>query len=146
MAVLASGGAATYVRSRNTRREERQIRISVAELNKRIQRGDKLTVVDLRHPLDVLAAPQLIPGAIPIGPNDLDARLPEIPRAREVVLYCTCPNEETSLQAYRKLNDRGFDHVQVLTGGLPAWKQAKLPLQNLYPEVEKQVRSRAQAG
>jgi rhodanese-related sulfurtransferase len=144
LAVGAAGAIGFYVRHGSLQREREGLRLSVTELNDRVSRNEKLTIVDLRHPLDVLAAPQLIPGAIPISPNDLENCIGDIPKGAEVVLYCTCPNEETSLHAYRKMKDCGFQHVKVLTGGLPAWKQAKMPLQDLYPELEQQVRRRAQ--
>jgi rhodanese-related sulfurtransferase len=125
-------------KDRNKQKEEAQI--SVEELNQRMVRHESLIILDLRHPLDVLAAPQLIPGAKPVNPDDIDAHLANIGRDSNVVLYCTCPNEETSLSVRRRLVERGFQHVKVLTGGLPAWKQGKLPLEELYPELEKELR------
>ena len=133
-------------RRRKLQQESELIHLSVSELNQRISRGNKLTIVDLRHPLDVLAAPQVIPGAVPISPQDVDKSTADISRNANVVLYCTCPNEESSLKAYRQMKDRGFRHLKVLTGGLPAWKRANLPLQDLYPELEQQVRQRANAS
>ena len=141
--VIVAGVIGFFWRRYQLRQEGERIRMSVTDLNQRIQHGDKLTIVDLRHPLDVLAAPQLIPGAIPISPTDVDQRTAEIPRNADVILYCTCPDEAASLKAYRQMKDRGFRCLHVLTGGLPAWKQARLPLQELYPELEQQVRQRA---
>jgi membrane protein DedA with SNARE-associated domain len=46
-------------------------------------------IVDLRHPLDMLADPRIIPGAIRMTPDELSARQNEIPRDREIILYCT---------------------------------------------------------
>ena len=45
--------------------------------------------MDLRHTLDVEADPHHIPGAVILSPDDLDARHHEIPRDRDIVLYCT---------------------------------------------------------
>jgi len=143
LVVIVAAGIGFYVRSNALERESEGLRLSVAELNGRIERGEKMSIVDLRHPLDVLAAPQLIPGATCISPQDVEQRTAEIPREAQVVLYCTCPNEESSLEAYRKMKNHGFRNVKVLTGGLPAWKKANLPLQDLYPELEQQVRQRA---
>lgn len=142
LAIVATGFG-FYLRQRASDREEERSRLSIDELNRRIQRGEKMSIVDLRHPLDVLAAPQLIPGAIPISPQDFELRMSEIPKDAEVVLYCTCPDESSSLNAYRKMKNRGFTDVKVLTGGLPAWKKAHLPLQDLYPELEQMMRQRA---
>ena len=81
----------------------------------------------------------MIPGALPIKPDELDVQIGNIRRNSEIVLYCTCPNEEASLAAYHRLKERGFQQVKVLTGGLPAWKREHLPLEELYPELEQQL-------
>src|SRR5438105_13918988 len=138
-------GIAVFLRKRSRSRHQEDIRISVAELNRRINQNNPPVVVDLRHPLDVLASPQIIPGAIPIKPDELDKHLDILPRNSEIVLYCTCPSEETSLSVYRQLQKRGFQRLKVLTGGLPAWKREKLQLQDLYPELEQQLRKRVAA-
>src|SRR5690348_7642516 len=135
-------GVAFFSRAKERKRQDEEARISVEELNQRIVRHDSLIILDLRHPLDVLAAPQLISGAIPVKPNEIDAQVANIPRDAEVVLYCTCPNEETSLSVRGQLVKRGFEHVKVLSGGLPAWKREQLPLQPLYPELENQLRQK----
>ena len=136
-------GIALFSLGRDRDREKQETRISVAELNTRMMQHEPFVLVDLRHPLDVLAAPQLIPGAIPVKPDEIDAHLGTLDRDSEIVLYCTCPNEETSLSVHHQLSQRGFKNVKVLIGGLPAWKREKLPLEELYPELEKQLRQQA---
>ncbi len=54
-----------------------------------LDRGEEIVIVDLRHALDVDSEPHHIPGAIHLSPDDLDARHMEIPRDRDIVLYCT---------------------------------------------------------
>lgn len=139
-------GVAIFLRRRDRHEQQTEaMRISVADLNNKILSREPLVILDLRHPLDVLAAPQIIPGAIPVKPDELDQHLGDLPRDVEVVLYCTCPSEETSLKVYRQLLERGFKRVKVLTGGLPAWKREKLQLQDLYPELEQQLRRQVAA-
>ena len=138
-------GIAFSFRAKDRNQQKEEARISVEELKQRIARHESLIILDLRHPLDVLAAPQLISGAIPVKADEIDAHLANIPRDAEVVLYCTCPNEETSLSVRQQLVKRGFGHVRVLSGGLPAWKREQLPLEQLYPELEKQLRQKTAA-
>ena len=64
-------------------------RIEPQELNEQIQTGATPYVVDLRHPLDFLVDPRVVPGAIRISPDDLEAHLDGIPRDRDIILYCT---------------------------------------------------------
>ena len=67
----------------------RVARITPEELKERLDRGEEIVVVDLRHALDVDSEPHHIPGALHLSPDDLDARHMEIPRDRDIVLYCT---------------------------------------------------------
>ena len=64
-------------------------RIMPDDLNAKIAAGDPVTVVDLRHPLDFLPDPRVIPHALRILPEELESRYQEIPGDHEVVLYCT---------------------------------------------------------
>jgi membrane protein DedA with SNARE-associated domain len=70
-------------------RELRMARIDADELERLLEGAATLVVVDLRHPLEFDADPRLIPGALRILPEELAARHAEIPRDRDVVLYCT---------------------------------------------------------
>ncbi len=63
-------------------------RIAPREL-KRLMDAGEVMVVDLRGRLDFEADPVVIPGALRLGPEELEAPDPEIPREREIVLYCT---------------------------------------------------------
>jgi membrane protein DedA with SNARE-associated domain len=64
-------------------------RISVEDLHAKMERGDGVAVVDLRHPLDYLPDPRTIPGSLRIKPEEFEERHEEIPRDREIILYCT---------------------------------------------------------
>jgi membrane protein DedA with SNARE-associated domain/rhodanese-related sulfurtransferase len=86
-------------------------------------------IIDLRHPLDVLTDPEVVPGALRIGPDELKLHRDEIPQDREVVLYCTCPSEETSAKVAMELRRLGVSRVRPLRGGLQGWKDAGYPLE-----------------
>jgi membrane protein DedA with SNARE-associated domain/rhodanese-related sulfurtransferase len=86
-------------------------------------------IVDLRHPLDVLPDPRVIAGALRIGPDELKERRALIPLDRDIVLYCTCPSEETSAKVALELRRLGVRRVRPLRGGLQGWKDAGYPLQ-----------------
>jgi hypothetical protein len=74
------------------RRFENQVkvaRITPEEVLELIERGQNPYIVDLRHPLDMLSDPRLLPGAIRMTPEELWLRHSQIPRDREIILYCT---------------------------------------------------------
>jgi membrane protein DedA with SNARE-associated domain len=64
-------------------------RISPEELKGLVEQRQNPFIVDLRHPLDMLTDPRIIPGAIRMTPDELSSRLEQIPRDREIILYCT---------------------------------------------------------
>jgi rhodanese-related sulfurtransferase len=51
--------------------------------------GAEVLIVDLRQPLDVAALPQTIPGAVRMAIEEIELRHQEIPRDRDLVLYCS---------------------------------------------------------
>jgi rhodanese-related sulfurtransferase len=51
--------------------------------------GENISIVDLRQPFDIEAFPQMIPGALRIAMEEIDDRHGDIPRDRDVVLYCS---------------------------------------------------------
>lgn len=116
------------------RRELRGLRLEPAQLQAMISDAERAGtdlpfIVDLRHPLDVLAYPEVVPGALRIAPDDLVRSRELIPRGRDIVLYCTCPSEETSAKIAMDLRRLGVRRVRPLRGGLQGWKDAGYPLQ-----------------
>ncbi len=85
-------------------------------------------IVDLRHPLDYLPDPRVLPGAVRVGPAELALHSERIPRDRDVILYCTCPSEETSAKVAMQLHKMGVSRVRPLRGGFDGWKVAGFPL------------------
>lgn len=64
-------------------------RITPQELKAKLDFGEPVTIIDLRHPLDLLPDPHTLPGALRISPDELEARHSEITRDGEIVLFCT---------------------------------------------------------
>ena len=85
-------------------------------------------IVDLRHPLDYLPDPRVLPGAVRISPAELAAHGELLPRDRDVILYCTCPSEETSARVAKQLLKMGIYRVRPLRGGFEGWRDAGYPL------------------
>ena len=111
----------------------RDSRISAAELQEMVDSATASGlhppfIVDLRHPLDFLPDPRVIPGAVRIMPSDLEKQCELLPRDRDVILYCTCPSEETSAALARRLQKLGVSRVRPLQGGFDGWRDAGLPL------------------
>lgn len=114
-------------------KELRGLRLEPAQLMAMIADAERQGVaspfiVDLRHPLDVLTDPLIVPGAIRIGPDELKKRKNMIPLDRDIILYCTCPSEETSAKIALDLRRMGIKRVRPLRGGLQGWREAGYPV------------------
>ena len=70
-------------------RRLRIARITPEELKAKLDAGESLMLVDVRHQADFDSEPSIIPGALHLTTEELAARHGEIPREREIVLYCT---------------------------------------------------------
>ena len=68
-------------------------------------------------------------------PDELSERNVEIPRNREIVLYCTCPNEASSASLALKLKGMGVDRVRPLGGGFNEWKRLGYPLEHATQKI-----------
>lgn len=78
-----------YLHRRRFLRELRVARITPEELKRKLDAGEDVVVVDLRHSYDFEAEPGTIPGAYRMEASELDEMSEQIPRDRDVVLYCT---------------------------------------------------------
>lgn len=120
--------AIKYARRARFIRMLRVARISAEELKEKLESGAAVVIVDLRQPPDFATAPLTLPGAIRLAPEEVARRHHEIPRDREIVLYCTCPDEYTSARVALLLKRHGIDRVRPLTGGYDTWLRRNFPL------------------
>ena len=116
-------------------REIRMARMDPAELKGMLDRGQPVYIVDLRHPLDYLPDPRTLPGAVLLSPDKLVAHCSEIPRDRDVVLFCTCPSEATAAKMALTSRKMGVYRVRPLLGGFDEWKKLGYPLVEIAPTV-----------
>lgn len=120
--------AVRLVRRRMVLKQLAAARLEPEELKRRLDAGEPVFIVDLRHPLELLPDPYTLPGALHFSPDALAERQQEIPRDRDVVLFCTCPSEATAAKTAMALHRLGIDRVRPLRGGFDEWKRLGFPL------------------
>lgn len=108
-------------------------RLEPEELKRQLDAGEPVFIVDLRHPLELLPDPFVLPGALHFSPDALAARVHEIPRDRDIVLYCTCPSEATAAKTAMTLHKMGIERVRPLRGGFDEWKRLGFPMDAIPP-------------
>jgi rhodanese-related sulfurtransferase len=109
----------------------RAARIGPAEVWSRLRAGEPVTIVDLRHSSEVSQCGAKLPGALQILPDQLAKRRDEIPDGKELILYCSCPNEATSARTAMRLQKMGYGEIRPLLGGFDGWVQAGFPVESL---------------
>jgi rhodanese-related sulfurtransferase/DNA-binding MarR family transcriptional regulator len=92
--------------------------LSASSLDERMH-GGTVTLLDVR-PSDEYRAGH-IPGAISIPLGELERRLAELPKDREIVAYCRGPYCVLSVEAIAALRERGRP-ARRLAVGLPDWR------------------------
>ena len=98
--------------------------VRARELLDRAKRG-LVTVLDVRPPEEFAAGH--LPGAVNIPVNELEKRLAELPKRKEVVAYCRGPYCLMSYDAVALLRRKGLK-ARRLEDGLPEWRHAGLPV------------------
>ena len=103
--------------------------ISAEELKTKITNNEPVTIIDVRS-ANSLEGDSKIKGAFYVKLRRLKYRLgfqplKDVPRDRDVVTYCACPNDEASVRAAEILRESGFKRVHVLKGGWVLWKKVK---------------------
>lgn len=129
--VVAVAVGLAVSRTRAARREQDYAENSIApeELHALLQPEVRVLLVDVRQPLDVLAYSEMIPGATRIPPKQLMADPTLLPRDRDVVMYCTCEAQKTSLEILHHAKTLGFSRLKVLRGGIHGWKRTGYPVE-----------------
>lgn len=91
--------------------------LSVHELKSKMDKGETLTLVDVREPYEYEIA--RIDGSqlIPLG--ELESHVSELPRTGTLIFQCHSGGR--SEQAVRLLKDAGFENAYNLKGGIEAW-------------------------
>jgi sulfur-carrier protein adenylyltransferase/sulfurtransferase len=102
--------------------------ISAVDFKKRLDRGDKLTIVDVREPHEYQI--NRIAGSTLIPLGDIPKRYVELDPSDEIVVHCKIGGR--SAKAAEFLRSKGYSKVLNLTGGILDWIDKVDPSQPKY--------------
>jgi rhodanese-related sulfurtransferase len=101
---------------------------TVDEIKRRLDRGDKFLLVDVREESEY--AKDHVPGAIHLGKGvierDIEQKAPD--SSAEIVLYCG--GGFRSALAADNLQKMGYSNVISMDGGVREWREKKYPMTN----------------
>ncbi len=98
--------------------------IDSESLHERIATGDDVLLVDIRTPAEI--AQGAIPDAMQLPMHLIPIRINELPKDRDLVLYCR--SGARSYQACAYMMQQGYDRVLNLRGGIIAWARHGYPI------------------
>jgi adenylyltransferase/sulfurtransferase len=91
--------------------------IQPSQLAQRIERGEKLEIIDVREPYEWQIGH--IPGARLVPLSQIPDEIPRLDKRRETILYCKAGAR--SMRAAQQLANAGVTDVRNLTGGILRW-------------------------
>ncbi|MBV9611570.1 MAG: VTT domain-containing protein [Acidobacteriaceae bacterium] len=110
-------------------------RVSASEVARRLYSDvhHDMAVFDVRSHGYYSSKASRVKGSLRLEPNTLLQQTENLPKDKEIILYCTCHREATSLRVARILQQHGF-RSSVMKGGLRAWKKGRFPLETVPPD------------
>ena len=108
--------------------------ISADELKTKVTNNHPVTIIDVRSSEGYAASSTTIKGALHFKVRKLKSRLTypplkDLPKDREIVTYCACPKDQSSIAAAQILQAAGFKRVKVLQGGWQEWLRVSGPVE-----------------
>jgi membrane protein DedA with SNARE-associated domain/rhodanese-related sulfurtransferase len=110
-------------------------RVSASEVARRFYSDlyNDMAIFDVRSHGYYSEKARRIKGSIRLEPNTILQQIGNLPKDKELILYCTCLREATSLRVARILQQHGF-RSSVIKGGLRAWKKGRYALETVPAE------------
>ena len=133
LALLAAYIALKWWERRRFYKVLRIARITVEELRQLMAGGKRPIVVDVRSSSIRNMDARFIPGALVMDLDEVEKRVAELPTDRDIIFYCTCPNEASAASVAKRLMTLGYTRVRPLQGGLDAWVDAGYEVETRRP-------------
>jgi len=95
------------------------VELSPEQVKAALDAGEPLLLLDCREDGEVSIC--RLPDALHIPMGQTPGRMDELPRERDVVVYCH--HGVRSLQVAGFLRQRGFERVWSMAGGIDAWSR-----------------------
>lgn len=114
--------------------------ITAEALRDKLEAGHHILLLDLQGGEGLPIHPMAIPGSVRMDPRRLEWYIKQyrdknLSTEREVILYGAGSRESTSARVALALQQRGFQKVRPLSGGLQAWRNRGYPVTGNPPEL-----------
>jgi rhodanese-related sulfurtransferase len=110
-------------------------KVDAASLKKRIESGQKTTIVCTRS----AESEPLIRGAIRVEEDTILDWAKNVPKDAYIAVYCTCTDDQSSTRTAHVLRENGYENAFVLEGGLKSWNAVAGPVTGGAKQAPKQA-------
>lgn len=119
-AILTLLAAASLFAAPRANGEDGKHEITAKELKQRMDKGEKVIIIDARHNLNG----EIIKGAVHVPMDKLEDWAKGIDKKTVIVSYCTCPHDEAAESEVKSLQEWGYTNAYSLKGGMNAAREA----------------------
>lgn len=102
-------------------------RVSIHDVKAKLESGASILLIDVRSSEGWKSATNKIKGARRVAIDEVEKHMKSWQKSQEIIAYCACPDDATSLIATQTLKKAGFKNVKALWGGWNAWIEAGYP-------------------
>ncbi len=97
--------------------------LTASEINHKKNKGDSITIIDIREPYEVEIA-SIDSIKIPMG--DIENHIEELKKMNQIVLMCRSGKRAESVANWLE-SEHGMEQVIVMEGGICKWKEQVNP-------------------
>lgn len=102
-------------------------RISIHDLKAKLDEKTSVLILDVRSADGWKTATTKIKGARRVTLEDVEKQMKSWQKSQEIIAYCACSDDATSLSVTHTLKKAGFKNIKALWGGWNAWQEAGYP-------------------
>lgn len=102
-------------------------RVSIHDVKAKLDSGASILILDVRSAEGWKSATAKIKNARRVSIEEVEKQMKSWQKLQEIVAYCACSDDATSLLAIETLKKAGFKNVKALWGGWHAWIEAGYP-------------------
>ncbi len=103
--------------------QEESYFISQAEFSELQEKQDDLLILDVREPRERTGRLGKIPGSVNIPLGELKSGIARLELPKDAPIVVLCRTQNRSQEAYRQLQEMGYEDLYVLQGGMQDYSQ-----------------------
>lgn len=107
-------------------KDQLMVNVKAEELKRKIDSGEKITIIDVRTPMEVMRGK--VERSINIPLDFFDSEIERKVKDKNAEVYLYCLSGSRSIMAAQIMERKGYKNVFNVLSGLLAWRSKSYPL------------------